>query len=1581
MKLRSLFAVGSISLAVLFGTSSLKAEKYIGKDVTTDKTNSSANSQGKTSSTNSLLAGCVEPNDANYIEFNNVRALIYTGGDMFWDFGTGLPAYEIPKPPKGTRGPSSMFLASLWLGGTDVNGQLRIAAQRYRGAGVDYWTGPLDTSGSASVSAETCAEWDQHFIITRQEVDEFAAWCNDKSSNPSYTIPKSLLDWPAHGDESKGQSYYLAPFYDANGDSYYDPQDCDYPFYELQPEEECNRSRDRNPKLFGDYTMWYIFNDKGNVHKETEGDAIGLEIQAQQFAFATNDEINNMTFTNYRILNRSTFTLVDTYFGTNFDSDIGDPFDDYVGCDVKRGLGYGYNGPAVDGSGGPGHYGENPPAIGVDFFEGPFQDPDGLDNPKDSACNAYINGSINGLNFGDGELDNERWGMRRLVYYCNPGIGGCQGATQGDPVTAVHYYNYLRGYWKDNTRMRYGGNGHVSNCTSCEYADFMFPGAKSNPQNTDACNWGVCSDPDGQNCGVTPGDNVPWTEQAAGNTANDRRFVHSAGPFTLAPGADNDITVGIIWERATSTDPFQSVELVRLADDKAQALFDNCFRVLNGPDAPTLTCQETSREIILYLSNPKTSNNYLEEYHEVDPLIVAPDSVPAPVDNEYRFQGYQIYQLKNATVSVSDLEDIELARLVAQVDIKDSVAKLVNWIKNEAIGEEVPTLMVEGANNGISHSFRITEDEFALGDKKLVNHKKYYFIALAYAYNQYLIYTYNINNPIGNGNKIPYLAGRKTGLGGSIEAIECVPHKVVVESYGTEINSKYGDSPELTRIEGHGNGGRNLELSQSTINTIMSGPPWKATNLTYQQGAGPIDVKVIDPLKVQGGTFAVKLYYDTADAISITSLNYTPSFTAGISYFVVTDDVTSVLSAGDKFNVSGSTQNIVVTSVDSTNDGKRNAVYTVVSHPFGNETKIMGSGFASGSYNSAQKIIANTGTTITTTAIFDPTNTGAGLLTGSNDRDYTVLKIANSTKIYPEEWIQVNTTDGMINPYYRWALVKGTNFSDTVTTSVRPINVKYEQLIDDLGISITMEQVMHPGPTYSVPQDITSNFSPIIGTANPDVDAAGFISGSLSFANGNKAWLTGVIDGDAPNALNWIKVGTAADDYKDIDNDEVLESILGGTWAPFRIASKDSLGPGYKFEENDRTQLKNTYSIDLVITSDRTKWTRAAVLEQEEIAGFVKPFGSNIPKLNLRAGLSIDKNGTQFDTTGYGNLSLSQLQDEIDTRIASGTIDTSDENSAAYVHALGMGWFPGYAINIETGERLNIMYGEDSWLINGNDMIWNPTSNLTGPLGEFGLENGFGSIGCDPNVSFGCYPYWAGGKHFIYVVGHNGDDRTDITQGRGDVPAYDNGAYIRKALDRSPADDQKVGVFKDVMWVGLPLLEDGYSFDNPLQIPTTATIKLRMAQPYSPNYSTDSMRVDSASMQNNNNPMYTFSLDALAATTNVTELAVKGLEHINVVPNPYYAFNAYERTQIDHKVKIINLPVTCTVSIYSINGTLIRKFERDDNTITSIDWDLKNEKSVPIAGGVYLIHVNAPGLGERVLKWFGVLRPVDLDSF
>ena len=127
-------------------------------------------------------------------------------------------------------------------------------------------------------------------------------------------------------------------------------------------------------------------------------------------------------------------------------------------------------------------------------------------------------------------------------------------------------------------------------------------------------------------------------------------------------------------------------------------------------------------------------------------------------------------------------------------------------------------------------------------------------------------------------------------------------------------------------------------------------------------------------------------------------------------------------------------------------------------------------------------------------------------------------------------------------------------------------------------------------------------------------------------------------------------------------------------------------------------------------------------------------------------------------------------------------------------------------------------------------------------------------------------------------------------------------------------------------------------------------------------------------------PLYTFNTESIAPTLSKT-IGQDKLSEIKAVPNPYYAYSEYETGRLEYLIKVINLPQECTINIFTVNGVLVRTFEKDDPTSSSIDWDLKNQDGIPIASGLYIIHVNAPGLGETVLKWFGVLRPIDLNSF
>jgi hypothetical protein len=121
---------------------------------------------------------------------------------------------------------------------------------------------------------------------------------------------------------------------------------------------------------------------------------------------------------------------------------------------------------------------------------------------------------------------------------------------------------------------------------------------------------------------------------------------------------------------------------------------------------------------------------------------------------------------------------------------------------------------------------------------------------------------------------------------------------------------------------------------------------------------------------------------------------------------------------------------------------------------------------------------------------------------------------------------------------------------------------------------------------------------------------------------------------------------------------------------------------------------------------------------------------------------------------------------------------------------------------------------------------------------------------------------------------------------------------------------------------------------------------------------------------NGGRPTYAFSLTGVEAQTNLQDVAKEALNKIRVVPNPYYAYSEYEQDKNDFRVKITNLPGKCKIRIYTLNGILVRELTKDDDSVTYVDWDLKNSARIPVASGMYLIHVDAPGVGEVVLKWF-----------
>ncbi len=1286
----------------------------------------------KTGGVAKTAAGCVPSSASAQLDINNVRTLLHNGGDMWWDL-VGNPRYEVPKG----SGKHSAFAASLWIGGYDQAGQLRVAAQTYRQSGNDFYPGPLKVSpgqnyGPASTDDAICKQWDRMYKITRAEINQFRA--DFASGTVDFSKYPTIKEWPAMNNDPDFETY-LAPFVDFNNNAIYDPETGgDY------------------PKVDGDQAIWWVINDKGNIHTESGGEQIGLEIQVLAFAFVASNQLNDMTFYKQKVINRSTNTIFNTYIGQWVDADLGNYSDDYVGCDTIRGLGYIYNGDNNDET--AQGYGTVIPSFGVDFFQGPLADPnDGIDNDKDGIV----------------DEPGERIGMAKFVYYDN------DFTPYGNPSSPNHFYQYLTGFWKDGSPMTADGQrGRSPVSSATPKTDYIFPGWPGGP----------CAAPSG------------WTEKSAGNPPFDRRFLMSAGPFTLTPGAVNEIVVGAVWAPGSPNDEVASLCKLLKADDIAQALFDNDFQVLNGPDAPDLVINEYDRELLLtwdYSKIGSISNNYFENYSEKDPVL-ASSVLPPGKSPFFKFQGYIVYQLIDSTVSASELTNTDKARIVLQCDIEDSISTIVNRTSELVAGLSDPVIvdqiMVQGANKGIVRSVRVTEDLFAEGtDKRLVNYRPYYYTIIAYAY----------NDTSADGRK--FVPGN-----GNFKRYKGTAHKVEFEKFGTRLNSQYGDAPEVTRIQGNGTGNRFLDLKDEVRNNILTG---SVNNLVYQSGFAPFDIKVVNPKEVQAKEYMLRLTVDS----------------------LVEDR--------------GATQ----VRADWVLYAKSNNAWQ---------------------------------------------------------------EIYKSTYVY-------DVATGISNP--------------------APLN-GVEKVVNGHGISIAVKNPLDPGNWQT---DRTN----------------GFIGASIEYSDPSKPWLSGLEDYETNtiDQWNWILCGNAHKtsgnpnvtedygaegaqapmqfyrDYKAYDPNEVYEKILDRTWAPYIMTRSYNINTGvvgprisYGSSTNnneafigDAVTLDKLPNVDIVLTKDKTKWSRCVVIESSPTKSLANAGQGGSHPMTARWAISKDING-------------------------------NEESSTLDITTQGMSWFPGYAINVETGKRLNILFAEASWYANQNgaDMLFNPTA----------------SLGSDFNA--------VGGRHYIYVSNTEYDGCATLAQslrvGTSNVATgADNGHVFPNVPGVGSVSISSA--HNTFAWVTIAMLSDAkYAFKKPEDMPCDVTIKLRVNKKFS-----------------NDNPIYIFDTNKLAANLNQTGIAKDALETIRVVPNPYYGRSGtgkyrYENSQIDSRVKITNLPQKCTIKIFTLNGTLVRTFKKDSE-VPNIEWDLKNSSGVPVASGVYIIHVDAGELGQKVVKFFGIMPEVDLTAY
>ncbi len=732
---------------------------------------------------------CAQATAQCNLDINNVRAGLLIGGDFGWNGNEA--SYIVPNLGQGEPEVSSLFAGAVWMGGVDPGGNLKVAAQQYGTAfgASDYWPGPITNNGQPD--AVSCANWDRFFSVTSAEIDlHLAQYQKAQEEGTAYDIeliPQNIKEWPAVGNEfffgevgfnlpSANQG--LAGFLDENADGIYNPQFGDYPIIQIRG---C-----QSPQYPDEMKFW-IFNDAGNIHTESNGDALQMEIQAQSFAYATDDALNDMTFSRYKLVNRAAESLNGTYFGIWLDADLGCSEDDYIGCDTIRDLMYVYNSDVVDGSSGSNctngvdTYSDKIPYLGVDYFRGPLA-------PKVFSSH----GELIDPDFGQAPDTLVELGMSSFVYFNR--ASGTTNPSQTDPRTAQEYYNVLSGFFADGTPMTIGGSGIGGTVTT----KFAFHDEPNQPSDQDG--WSMCNA------------NLPLA---------DRRTVQASGPFRLNPGQVNELIIGIPWVPDVEY-PCPDMGRLFKADDLAQGLFDRCFDILDGPDAPDLALMPLDQKVTGVLTNSEiSSNNFQESYSEFD--AVTPPNFTRD-ERTYKFEGYIVYQLLDENVTQDELDNPERARIAFQSDRDNEAVDIFNWltVANPNAGPFDnpnvfnPVLQVEGENKGIVTSFEIEKDLFT--NQALLDQTTYYYMTIAYAYNEYAPF-----NPVSErGQEIPYIEGRRNVQVYSVVAQDSENPVSTVDAINEQLD-EIAVFPNVVSSEGNNN-------FTNTV-TIVNIPPASIVNI------------------------------------------------------------------------------------------------------------------------------------------------------------------------------------------------------------------------------------------------------------------------------------------------------------------------------------------------------------------------------------------------------------------------------------------------------------------------------------------------------------------------------------------------------------------------------------------------------------------------------------------------------------------------------------------------------------------------------------------------------------------------------
>ncbi|MGE5497266.1 MAG: hypothetical protein ACM3Q2_04315, partial [Syntrophothermus sp.] len=492
----------------------------------------------------------------SYARFNinNISTFFYSDGisDINLQQNSGFTF------PKGS-GKTAVFQTGFVWGGK-VNNQVRVGGFTYK-SGVQ--PGRIIGTGAASKADDPNSPAVRMYRIRPDyKTGNMAAEIKDGEGTEAEIraqYEKDWNEWPAD---------WGAPYNDVNGDKKYDPA------VDI-------------PGVTGAHqTIWFVNNDLDSTKCLSlyGSPSIGLELQTTVWGYNQAGAMGNVLFRKYKLINKSVNNITDMYVTNWTDPDVGDAGDDFTGCDTLSGLSFVYNATIPDKV-----YGNQPPAIGFDFLQGPVV-------PAALADTAIYDGKF---------VTGKKNLPMTAFYYFIGGDAVMDGPTMGGDFVrgTLRFYNLMQG----------------KNGSTGEY--FPVPGG------------GVTKFP-------LSGDPVAGTGYLDGRlySKGDRRIGSASGPFNLAAGDTQEVVIAEIAAGGPGSgmNNIQAVQLLKGYDKLIQGAFNKFF---DDPSAkiksPQASVSELNGEVILYWGTDPAAAASLESFSY----------------GGYTFEGYNVYQLpsQNAT--------------------------------------------------------------------------------------------------------------------------------------------------------------------------------------------------------------------------------------------------------------------------------------------------------------------------------------------------------------------------------------------------------------------------------------------------------------------------------------------------------------------------------------------------------------------------------------------------------------------------------------------------------------------------------------------------------------------------------------------------------------------------------------------------------------------------------------------------------------------------------------------------------------------------------------------------------------------